>query len=314
MLGSLHPTPRLPPSWDVVLGGPAPYLRAADLSFLNLEGAISTHSHTTKSCSSCYAFRMPPEAAQALAWAGVDGVSLANNHARDFGDVGYAQTREYLKNSGIQSTGAIGHPPIRLRSTNGWRVSMLAYAPNRGLKDVRDLSSMVRDVAHEKTVSDLVVVSFHAGAEGSRARHTRPGLEMFLGENRGDVISFAKAAIDAGADVVFGHGPHTPRALDVYKGKPIAYSLGNFSTYGGFSLQGTLGLAPLWWVEFNPDKTLRCMRVVSFLQKSPGGPIVDSNHRARQEMMTLTQSDRPETYPTIARWLSSPCLSFPEGS
>ena len=65
--------------------------------------------------------------------------------------------------------------------------------------------------------------------------------EIFAGENRGNVVRFARAVIDAGADLVIGHGPHVPRALEVYKGKLIAYSLGNFLTYGRFNIQGASG-------------------------------------------------------------------------
>ena len=69
--------------------------------------------------------------------------------------------------------------------------------------------------------------------------------KFFYGENRGDVHHFARSVVDAGADIVLGHGPHVTRAVEVYKNKFIAYSLGNFNTYGRFSLTGDKGIAPL---------------------------------------------------------------------
>ena len=67
----------------------------------------------------------------------------------------------------------------------------------------------------------------------------------FYGENRGNAYAFARMAIDAGADVVLGSGPHVTRAVDLYKNRFIAYSLGNFCTYGMFNLDGPNGMAPL---------------------------------------------------------------------
>lgn len=106
------------------------------------------------------------------------------------------------------------------------------------MQDVPATAEIIRCLKDE---NDLVIVSFHGGAEGKDALRIPGGEEIFAGEKRGDVVRFARAAIDAGADLVIGHGPHVPRAIELYKGKLIAYSLGNFLTYGRFNIQGVSG-------------------------------------------------------------------------
>ena len=96
---------------------------------------------------------------------------------------------------------------------------------------------------------DIVIVSFHGGAEGADYQNVTRETETFYGENRGNVYEFSHRMIDAGADIVFGHGPHVTRAIEVYKDRFIAYSLGNFCTYRRFNLTGPNGFAPLLRVK-----------------------------------------------------------------
>src|SRR4029079_4437742 len=93
--------------------------------------------------------------------------------------------------------------------------------------------------------ADLVVVTMHAGAEGSDHQHVRPGNECFLGENRGNSVAFAHSVVRAGADLVVGTGPHVLRGMEWYRGRLIAYSLGNFAGYDVFSLGGPLSPRPV---------------------------------------------------------------------
>ena len=83
-----------------------------------------------------------------------------------------------------------------------------------------------------------MIVSFHGGAEGAANANVPQRTEIFFGERRGNLPLFAKTVIDAGADLVLGHGPHVLRGMEVYKDRLIAYSLGNFATYGWFQLAG----------------------------------------------------------------------------
>ena len=91
---------------------------------------------------------------------------------------------------------------------------------------------------------DIVIVSFHGGAEGNGAEMLPFAREIFAGEDRGNVVEFAHAMVDAGADLVLGHGPHVVRPMELYRDRLIAYSLGNFATYYGISVEGIRGIAP----------------------------------------------------------------------
>lgn len=104
-----------------------------------------------------------------------------------------------------------------------------------------------------KAHSDVVIVSFHGGAEGENALHVTGMKEMFAGENRGNVREFAHQAVEAGADLVIGHGPHVLRAMEVYRKKLIAYSLGNFLTYGMFNLKGPNGTGAILQVRIDSE-------------------------------------------------------------
>jgi hypothetical protein len=146
----------------------------------------------------------------------------------------------------------------------------------------------------------VVVVSCHIGAEGASHDRVTRAPEMFVGENRGDPFRFARTAVDAGADIVFCHGPHVPRAIEVYKGRFIAYSLGNFWTYGRFNLRENAGLAPIADLQVDRTGNLLAARIVSARQEKPGGPVYDPTHAAAARIAQLTARDFPETGVTVA--------------
>ena len=98
-----------------------------------------------------------------------------------------------------------------------------------------------------------MVVTFHGGAEGADKQHVKPGTEMFLGENRGNLMKFSHAVVDAGADLVVGHGPHVLRGMEWRKGRLIAYSLGNFAGHGSLNWDGVLGVSALLRVTLRGD-------------------------------------------------------------
>ena len=125
------------------------------------------------------------------------------------------------------------------------RIGLAAFGHNPGIPAITGIGRAQQIVRDLKRQSDIVIVSFHGGAEGGAVLRVPKQTEIFLNENRGDVYRFSHAVVDAGANIVFGHGPHVPRAIDVYKGAFIAYSLGNFWTYGRFNLRGPNGIAPV---------------------------------------------------------------------
>jgi hypothetical protein len=138
---------------------------------------------------------------------------------------------------------------------------------------------------------DIIVVTFHGGAEGTDATHVPFAEEEYYGEPRGDVIWFARGAVDAGADLVIGHGPHVVRGMERYKDRLIAYSLGNFATYYGISVAGIKGIAPILTATLDGDGRFIEGDVVSTIQLRPAGPSIDPQNRALNLMRGLSIDD-----------------------
>lgn len=272
-------------------------LRSGDIVFGNMEGVLWDEDvPPAKSCRDpalCYVFRSPERYAELLADAGFTVMALANNHSGDWGVEGRDATMDALARNDIAYAGlaATGARTATLILDSGIRVGVAAFSPNRGTLSINDHESAVRIVESLSDDHDIVLVSFHGGAEGSEYTSLPKEEETYHGENRGDVYAFAHEVVDAGADVVIGHGPHVPRAVEVYRERFIAYSLGNFWTYGRFNLRGPNGLAPVVDLELGPDGSLRNARIHSGRQEGRGGPKLDPAKRALELMATLTAED-----------------------
>ncbi len=297
MLGTDFPDDRLAINdGKDLLKGVTGVLREADITFGNLEGTLLTGGEAAKTCrnpASCYVFRSPPRYTQYLLDAGFDVLSLANNHARDFGDEGRLATMQHLDMAGILHSGVM--PTIASWQVKGRKVALIAFAPFRGAHDMLDLDYASNVVTQYAASHDIVIVSMHGGAEGEDKTHVPFTTEMFYGEDRGDVVAFSHAVIDAGADLVLGHGPHVPRALELYQGRLVAYSLGNFCTALGINVRGANGLAPILHVELDGEGIFRAGKIISASQVRPQGPQVDESHRAAKLMRRLTLEDFPTT-------------------
>ena len=299
MIGTNYPSANLLPPNDGkdIFRDAAPYLQKSDLAFGNCEGGFLTGEGPVKKCSDptkCYAFKMPDHYAKHFVNAGFDILSIANNHVGDFGEVGRINTKKVLTDAGIYFAGLTSCPNTRFEK-DGIKYGFCAFAPNNGTVSVNDIAKAKLIVQELNSNCDIVIVSFHAGGEGSGFRHLTNSNESYLGENRGNPQEFAKAVIDAGADIVFGHGPHVPRAMDIYKGKFIAYSLGNFATYARFSLKGYAGYAPLVTVEVNDKGDFISGEIISFIQEGEGGPTLDVQGRVAKDIKDLTEADLPST-------------------
>ena len=297
MLGTDYPDDRTPPPDHPGILAPVAHLLAdADITFANLEGVLMDGGEPEKFCqnpSLCYLFRSPTRMKQELADAGVDVVSLANNHARDFGETGRDASMTALQSVGILHSGRVGD--IARWEERGTRVSLIAFAPNPGSHDINDIPAAVALVEHERSYADIVIVSFHGGAEGADAVHVPEGMELYYGEQRGDLRAFSHAVVDAGADLVIGHGPHVPRGLELYRDRLIAYSLGNFATHWGISVTGRKGLAPILDVSLAGDGRFVRGRIISAVQRRPDGVFPDPQHRAAKLMAELSRSDFPDS-------------------
>lgn len=300
MLGSDFPNAsRLPPG-----DNPSALLRAADslfrlgdVTFGNLEGSFSDGGTPRKQCKDptrCYLFRMPTRYAGALRRSGFTHLSMANNHSADFGLAAQRVTMRLLDSLGIAYAG-LQMAPISVTSVGGVRVGFCAFAPNFGAVPLNDYKTLRRIVSELATKCDIVIASCHMGAEGRQAERVTRRQEIFYGENRGNPYEIARVLIDAGADVVLGHGPHIPRALDCYKGRVIAYSLGNFCTYGGINVSGVNGYAPILELEVSHEGEFLRGKVHSFVQNRQSGLQQDESGRVLRYMREATRRDVPES-------------------
>ncbi|MDR9435737.1 MAG: CapA family protein [Thiohalophilus sp.] len=293
MLGTDFPRNRLPPRDGAqLLDDAAPVLRAADVAFGNLEGVLLDGGEPVKKCNdpaACYLFRSPARYASHLRDAGFTLMSLANNHARDFGEAGRSASMRILREHGIRHSGR--HGDVARWEVNGVRIAAIAFAPFIDSHDMLDTARMVGLVSGLKRQHDIVLVSFHGGAEGEAALHLPFAEERYYGERRGDVVAFARRAVEAGADLVIGHGPHVPRAMELYRGRLIAYSLGNFATYLGMNVRGVNGLAPLLEAQLAANGRFVQGRIHAFVQQRPRGPVRDAQQQVVRLMARLSADD-----------------------
>ncbi len=293
MLGTNYPSADyLPPNQGKNLMKAArPILRRADITFGNLEGTILNSGTMTKNCQkNCYAFRMPEYLADNLKRAGFDVLSLANNHINDFGGKGINNTKAVLMKKGIKFAGVHSQPSVRFKK-NGVRYGFAAFAPNKGTVNITNIANAKKIVRRLARLTDIVIVSFHGGAEGPKHQRVTRKTEYYYGENRGNVYKFAHAVIDAGADIVFGHGPHVTRAVEVYKNRFIAYSLGNFCTYGRFNLRGEKGFAPIIKVKVKKNGRFVNAKITPIKQVGRGIVKLDSGNQAIKKLQELTKKD-----------------------
>lgn len=299
MLGTNYPAPGyLPPNEGRDILAPVhSILQAADVSFANLEGTFLTGQGTPKQTANpanCYVFKSPDHYVENLSAAGIDVVSIANNHIGDFGSTGKQNTTRMLDSVGISYAGLLEHPKAVFTKGNV-RYGFCAFSPNSATMKLNDYTTAKRIISELASECDIVIVSFHAGAEGTRYRNVTRKKEIYLNEDRGNPYEFARMAIDAGADILFGHGPHLTRAIDIYKNRFIAYSLGNFATYGRINIDGVLGMAPIISVNVTPEGEFIDAQITSTRQYGEGGPVVDPGNGALKEIIILTRADFPES-------------------
>ena len=220
-----------------------PLLRSADVTFGNFECCASLRGQPIPKQ---FNFRARPADVRVLAENGFTIVSLANNHAWDYGRDALLDTVACVRKTGVRTVGAGANRTEAHRlvvvQKKGLRIGFLAYlglipalipeSETLPTLSMASVEAITREVQAARGQVDVLLVSLHAGQEGAAGPTPRQR-------------SFAQAAIDAGADMVIGHHPHVRQPLVVYKGKPICYSLGNFvfSTAGrgsGALLEATL--------------------------------------------------------------------------
>lgn len=201
-----------------------------DILMANLEGVITSRQTPTKRivAGKSFAFNMPTNTAKYLKEAGFNIITYANNHAMDFGDQGLKDTEKFLSNEGILFTGRKGHY-ISIEK-NGIKIAVLAFSWHSWANNYNDEKYSLKLIKNASLSNDIVIISVHGGTEGEKALYIRDNDEYLFGEYRGNLYRFCRLAIDNGADLIIGHGPHVVRGMELYKGRLIAYSLGNFLT------------------------------------------------------------------------------------
>lgn len=298
MMGSTFPVPVLPPNDGISLfEGIKDYLMA-DVVFGNLEGPLIDGGQPQKcrqngvTRGNCFEFAMPTRYTKHLVAAGFTVMNVANNHFYDFGERGVSSTFETLGRVGIKATGC---GKVARFDIKGRKVAVVGFAfspPSSESGSLLDTDRAKMIIRSAKAHSDVVIVSFHGGAEGKNALHVTGMKEMFAGENRGNVREFAHLAVEAGADLVIGHGPHVLRAMEVYRKKLIAYSLGNFLTYGMFNLKGPNGIGAILQVRIDSETgDFLSGRIVPTSLQQGGLPVFDPEQNAVNLIRSLTEED-----------------------
>jgi hypothetical protein len=289
MLGNAPELPANPGSYlDRVRGQ-----LSGDVVFGNLEGTLTDISDSPKcdgaAPGECYAFRTPASYARYLAADGFTVMNDANNHSLDYGEAGLEETVAALRRAGIAQDGLPGE--ITVLKAGGEKVAFLGFAPYDYTASLLDLPAARMLIRRAARRAQIVVVAIHAGAEGVEAQHVTGAEETYLGEDRGNPEAFARMAVRAGADLVLGSGPHVLRGMEIYRGRLIAYSLGNFSGFHNFDTSGVLGASAVLHATLDPDGAFRSGRIASVRLIEAGQPVPDPSGEGAHLIATLSRED-----------------------
>lgn len=264
----------LPPAGGSTLFNAVKPLLKGDVVIGNLESALATGTSTKcagRSAGSCFAFASPPEYVRNLKKAGFTVMNLANNHSNDWGPSGLRSTIRALESVGILHTGRPGEIAVQ-RTADGTKVAFVGVSPYPWSQDAMDIPGAQRLVRKAAALAPIVVANMHVGAEGAAYRHVPEGSESYLAEPRGWTRGLARGMVDAGADLVVGHGPHVMRGMEFRRGRLIAYSLGNFMGYRVFNTRSYNGLSGVLQVKMAADGRFLSGRLVPTRLSSDGVP------------------------------------------
>lgn len=294
--------------------------RKADVMFGNYEGTLCDRELTSHKCKSgtglCFAFRGPTRLARDLRQAGFHILNLANNHIFDYGHDCATETKAAIENEGMTAVGLKSSPRssdtdvISTVEAKGKKIGFVGihYSNAWGrVISINNTATVRKLVETARRSHDLVVVSVHAGAEGPQYTRVPYTHETHKGENRGNMREFSRMVIDAGADLVIGHGPHVLRGMEVYKKKLIIHSLGNFATYTLFAFDHPMQLGAIVEVGLSDKGNFVDGRIIptyQYYEKTASGRRgqirleFDPKARAISEIQRLSAMDF-ETYPAI---------------
>lgn len=274
-----------------------PSFQKADVVFCNFEGVFA--DSLVKECK-MFCFGMPSSYAKYITGAGFNLISVGNNHANDFREYGRTNTAKVLDEQGLHWAGYQTKPSTTF-TINGVRYGFCAFSPNSHIASLHDYAKVKSIVTELDSLCDVVIVSMHCGGEGTSYQHVTRNPDYYIEQNRGNAYEFAHLAIDAGADLVLGHGPHVTRGVEVYKDRLIAYSMGNFATYSQIKIHGRLGIAPIFRIRLN-GKTGEFIdsQVIPTYQTTPNnGPLIDPDKQAIKIIKALSADDFKDNPPLV---------------
>lgn len=300
------------------------HAKSADYVFGNLEGVITERETSVKKYvpGRSYAFRFPASIAKTLRDLPVHALTIANNHSNDYGPEGFRDTEVYLTEVGIALTGLKGSYSVR--TISGKRVALVGFGFYARHNDINQIDQAIALVKKVRDLADLLIVTFHGGAEGAGAALLQDNVEIFFGEERGDPRRFAKAVIRAGADIVVGHGPHVVRAAECVSGKPVIHSLGNFVSAGGLNIRKLANVTVFLEAIFAADNNFKGVRLIPATFGEDRLPRFDPTGRAvhfvnwlgRRGQESLNQFEPiifrgyEESHADFKRWLSQEGLGL----
>ena len=225
-----------------------------DFMFFNFEGTLGNHGVDDKTPKClfglfCYKFMINPNNLKIFKNFNSNIVfNLANNHSMDYGSNTQINTKNLIEKT-FHSIGTIYSPEHIFEKE---KVVFIGASPHSGTFSIFN-PELIKKVIFYKNHGYIVVVSLHMGKEGVDEYLVKNQNEIFCGQNRGNIYELSHKLIDNGADIIVGHGPHITRGFELYKNKLIMYSLGNFLTYGQFSLNKELAYSSLFKVNIDDN-------------------------------------------------------------
>jgi hypothetical protein len=270
-------------------------LKGADFLFGNLETTLTNHPYSTKDTSQrmMFAFRTAPAYRNFLKKVGFDIFNIANNHTFDYGEKGLADTLANLQAVGIKHIGE--KDQILYLEQKGLTIAWIGFSYFDQHNNINHLDQAIKLVEEAQKNADFVVISAQGGAEGSDQIHVRNATEIFYSENRGNMLLFSRKMIDHGADLIIGHGPHVVRGMELYKGKLIAYSLGNFVGDGALGRDGILANSLILEVTLNSQGDLVKGKIIPVKINEQGFPFYDAQFSTVKMIQSLVKADFPDT-------------------
>jgi len=194
-----------------------------------------------------------------------------------------------LEGAGLAHTGLVDElPRVQKRPV---RVIVLGFGFYTTAESLLDIPRAEELVEKADRWADVVVVTFHGGAEGTDATRVTRGMETYLGEERGDLRAFSHAVVDAGADLLVGHGPHVLRGMEWYKERLIAYSLGNFAGNHTFRIDGPGGVGGVLRVKLRGDGSWVKGTLAPTALVGDGAPVPDLAEAAHGVVRELSRKD-----------------------